>query len=122
MVGAGKGQGVAPVGLADAHAAMPARIQVSVNGVVGSFGDKYGLCPHIRGEEVPRSRQLALMTEIEPRAREDGREFALIDVTIDENPWADEPTILIDEGLGVGLRVVCHPSTSLGSSQPLCLL
>jgi len=57
---------------------MPARIQVGVNGTIGGLGNKHGLCPHIRREEVPWSGQLAFVSEIEPAAREDGRKLALI--------------------------------------------
>ena len=53
--------------------------------------------PHVRTEEVARLWDLTLVAEEEPAAGKDPFQLLLVDLTLDEDPLADESAIGVDE-------------------------
>ena len=104
VVGAGEAGGIAVIGAAQPVAAMAAHIEESANRTGRVAHDQYRVFAHVRREEIAGPRDLALMAQEDPAAREDAFELLLIDLRLDEDAAADMPGGEIDEPICIGLH------------------
>src|SRR4029453_7549434 len=90
---------VALVVAAHLHAPVPARIQEHANpsGAVAAEDDR--LLAHARREEVARLRDLALVADEEPGAREDALLLLSVDLVAHEDLAADDAALDVDQVL-----------------------
>ncbi len=84
---------------ADLHAAMPARVQEDVDPPRPIAAQDDRLLAHGGHEEVARPGDLALVTDEEPRAREDLVLLPAVDLLVHEDLPADDALVDVDEAV-----------------------
>src|SRR5439155_24115138 len=104
VISAGKARSIAVIGAAKAIAPMPAHIEKSAHDSVGAAYHEHRVFAHIGREEIAGLRDLAVMAQIEPAAREDALQLLLIDLRLDKDAPADVPAGEIDQLFGGGHR------------------
>src|ERR1700722_6215382 len=97
VIGAGKGGGVAVIGAAQAITTMPADVEEGVDLTRGVAHHQNRVFAHIGGEEIAGQRDLALVAQEQPAARENPLQFLLVDLWLDENPAAEQTVLGIDQ-------------------------
>src|SRR5438105_332692 len=118
VISAGKARGIAVIGAAKAIAPMPAHIEKSSHDSVGATYHEHRVFAHIGREEIAGLRDLAIMAQIEPAAREDALQLLLIDLRLDKDPPADMPAGEIDQWFGGGHRSLRIPSGLTAVRRP----
>src|SRR5207253_3499892 len=106
---------VALVVAAHLHGAVPARVEEDVDATAAVATEDDRLLPHRRHHEVTGTRDLALVADEEPRAREDLLLLAPVDLLVDEDLAADRAAIDVDqavEAAGVQVRHGCRDDTA----------
>src|SRR5262249_3776953 len=104
MIGADKARCIAFIGTAQSIAAVTTDVEECAHGSGTVAHHENGILAHIRGQEITRSRDLAVMTQEQPTTGEDAPYFRLIDFRFDEDPAADHSLLAIDETRDLG----CH--------------
>src|SRR5262249_12955689 len=104
MICAGEGGGVTGIGAAQPVATMAADIQKCVYLSAAVAHHQNRVFTHIGGEEIARLRNLALVAQIEPAAREDPLQLLLVDPALDKDAATDQTLFSIDQSERVG----CH--------------
>ena len=97
VIGAGEARGVAAVGAAQPVAAMPADIEKGVHLAAGVAHDQHRVLAHVGGEEIAGPRDLAVVAQEQPAARENLPQLLLVNLRLDEDPPADQPAFGIDQ-------------------------
>src|SRR5207237_8188575 len=95
---------------AEATAAVRAHTEKRAHDPVGAAYHEHRVFAHIGREEIAGLRDLAVMAQIEPAAREDALQLLLIDLRLDKNAPADVPAGEIDQLFGGGHRSLRSPS------------
>src|SRR6516165_3150634 len=101
MIGTDKGRGVAPIGPAQAVAAMAADVEKGVHVPLGVAHHEDWVLAHVGTQEVARLGDLALMAEKEPAASKDLLELLGVDVGLNEDASADQAALDIHQPLDV---------------------
>src|SRR5438093_1143863 len=83
-------RGVAAFGAAQPVAAMATDVEESVDLPAAVAHDQYRVFAHVGGEEIAGQRDLAVVAEEEPAAREDLLQLLFVDPRLDEDAPADE--------------------------------
>src|ERR1700722_19087480 len=81
---------------------MAADIEERAHFARGVAHHQHRVLAHIGRQEISWSRELAVVTQIKPAAREDLLQFLLVNLRLDENPPADVPAGGIDEFTDIG--------------------
>ena len=76
---------------------MAADIQKGVYLALAVAHHQDGVLAHIGGEEVARLWYLALVAKEQPAASENPLQLLLVDLRLDEDAAADQPTIGVDQ-------------------------
>ena len=97
MVGAGEDRRGALVVAAHLHAAMTARIEEDMDLARPVAAQDHQFLAHPRYKEIPRLRDLALMADEQPRAREQPLQLFPVDLLVDKDLAADPPRLHVDE-------------------------
>src|ERR1051326_1271846 len=104
MIGAGEARGVPIIGAAEPVASVTADIEKSAHDSVGAPYDEHRVFTHIGREEIAGLRDLAVVAQIKPAAREDALQLLLIDLRLDKDAPADLPAGEIDEAVCIVLH------------------
>src|SRR5260221_5975501 len=110
VIGAGQARRVAVIGTAQPVATMPADIQESAHLPVAAADDQNRVFAHIGGQEIARLRNLAVVTQIQPAAREDLLQLLFVDLGLDEDTAADQATIAVDKPCQIRMHWSPPPS------------
>ena len=96
VIRAGERARIAAIGAADPHPAMTALVEECANRAVLLADYEDRIFRHIGGKKVSGFFELALMTEIEPRAREDAFQLQLVDGSILIDARIEVAALLVD--------------------------
>src|SRR5258708_6719004 len=108
VIGAGEARGIAAIGAAEAIAAMAADIEEGADLAGGVSHHQHRVLAHIGRKEVTRLRNLALVAQKEPAARENPLLLLFVDLRLDEDATADEPFV----GIYQPIYIPGHRGTS----------
>ena len=97
VIGAGEAGGVAIVGTAEAVAAMAADIEKGADLAGAVAHHQHWVLAHPGGEEITRTRDLAVMAQEEPAARENPRQLLVVNLRLDKDAAAEEAVLEIDQ-------------------------
>jgi hypothetical protein len=97
VISAGEARGVACVGAAQPIAAVPADIEKGAHPAAGVADHQNRVLTHVSGQEIAGLRDLALVAQIEPAAREYPLQFLLINLRLDKDTAADEAVAVVDQ-------------------------
>src|SRR5271169_5573409 len=104
VIGAGEGGGIAELGAAQPVAAMAANIQKGMHLARRVAHNENRVFAHVSGEKIAGLRDLALMAQKEPAARENALQLLLINIRLDEDAATDEAILGIDQPERVGFH------------------
>src|SRR5271166_4022727 len=104
VIGAGEGGGIAELGAAQPVAAMAADIQKGMHLARRVAHNENRVFAHVSGEKIAGLRDLALMAQKEPAARENALQLLLINIRLDEDAATDEAILGIDQPERVGFH------------------
>ena len=99
VIGAGKRRGIAGIGTAQAVAAMAADVEERAHLPSAVTQDQDRVFAHIGSEEIAGLRDLAVVAQKQPAARENALQLLLVDVRLDENAAADKTILVIDQSV-----------------------
>src|SRR5215469_7811907 len=97
VIGAGEGRGIAGAGAAQPVAAMAAHVEECAHLAARVAHHENRVLAHISRKEVAGLRDLALMAQEQPAARENSLELLLIDFRLDEDASADQAAVSINQ-------------------------
>ena len=78
-------------------AAVPAEIEKGAHPAAGVADHQNRVLTHVSGQEIAGLRDLALVAQIEPAAREYPLQFLLINLRLDKDTAADEAVAVVDQ-------------------------
>src|SRR5262249_21140459 len=105
---------VAVVVAAHLHPAVTARVQKDVDAAPAVAAENDRFLAHRRGEEISGPRDLALVADEEPGAREDPLALLCVDLLAHEDLAADDPAVGIDQAVDAAVAELGHPSSPPG--------
>src|ERR1700732_778785 len=117
VIGAGEDRRAALVVAAPLHAAMAARIEEDMDLAGPVAAQDHRFLAHPRDEEIPRLRDLALMADEQPGAREEPLQFFAVDLLLDTDLAADLPRFHVHETRPVSMLACCHYFLPIRSSR-----
>jgi hypothetical protein len=111
--------GIPLIGSTHPVAAVPAHVQESADFAVSTAAQQYRIFSHVRGEEIVRMRNLAVMAQVEPTARKDSLQLLLVDLLGGKDLTVEQALRGIDQSLHLtngGRCVHRDPAPMNGSS------
>src|SRR4051794_28887150 len=101
VIRTGEARGVAAVGAAQPVAAMTAHIQEGAGLAAGVAHYEDRVLAHVGGKEIAWMRDLAVMAEEQPAARENAALLLLIDLRLDKDAVVEEAAFGIDQPIHI---------------------
>src|SRR6185503_18171053 len=118
VVGTQELGGVALVVTADLHPAMPAGVEEDVDLARRVPAQDDRLLTHGAGDEIARTRDLAVVSDQEPGAREDALLLLPVDLIADEDLPADDAPLHVDQAPHAPEPSVEHRVSSVRLAEP----